>query len=391
MKYSINCMKLNWLVLLLVVAAEVPLYSQQLEITYLGEIIKFTRPKAKLEVKAKEEQVKKIYWQLKQGPDYASLVGELQQVKQSKELADWFYYSLVKQVAESLADKNDERNFLIWYLMGESGYTSRLAVQNRQLEVYVGCQQLVPGMIRAKGKYCFSCKYDGGQIRMRMLELDPYRRGELFSFEVNSIPENRGEIFERQYSFYSKPHGKRIILKVEVNKTIVDGYNKYPNLAFNTIFSVPLSDNAMRTFVEPLKIAIDSLALSPYEASGFLLEVVRQTIDYSYNESGFNREKWLTPEEVLFYGEADCEGKSALFYYLVDQILEIPQIIIEYPEKQHVNIGIAVAGSGKEEVIIKEGDTVYMICEPTIEYSFTMPVGGGDIAFHTWKHILYKE
>lgn len=69
----------------------------------------------------------------------------------------------------------------------------------------------------------------------------------------------------------------------------------------------------------------------------------------------------MTPEEALYYEYTDCEDRSALFYYLVKELLDLPMVILKYPN--HVNIAVKIDNVPGQSVIY-EGNKYY-VCEPS--------------------------
>ena len=91
------------------------------------------------------------------------------------------------------------------------------------------------------------------------------------------------------------------------------------------------------------------------------MHFTRYAFLFEPDETAFGKEKRLSPEETLIYGQSDCEDRAALFFYLVKEIYNLPMIVLVYPK--HVTIAVNLDKPiGKP---IHYNGKTYSICEPT--------------------------
>jgi len=62
-----------------------------------------------------------------------------------------------------------------------------------------------------------------------------------------------------------------------------------------------------------------------------MLRFVQTAFKYKTDNENFVREKPLFPEETLYYEYSDCENRSILFAHLVQELLVLEVIGLNYP------------------------------------------------------------
>jgi len=153
--------------------------------------------------------------------------------------------------------------------------------------------------------------------------------------------------------YYSR-HGLKYVVENNKNSRIEIDYKKL----------VYEFEPEFRDFSDALYVSIGSPG-DRYKILEGILSFV-QSIKYKVpsNEVG-KREIYglFTPWETLYYGNGDCDSKSLLFATLwVNLAPSIPFVFIEYPDKQHLNIGVKdIWGIAGDHVEYK-GES-YLICE----------------------------
>jgi len=76
----------------------------------------------------------------------------------------------------------------------------------------------------------------------------------------------------------------------------------------------------------------------------------------------FGREKYMLPEETLFYPYSDCEDRAILFAYLVRKLTNLDVIALHYPN--HIATAVNFSDKIKGDAIKYRGKR-YVICDPT--------------------------
>jgi hypothetical protein len=121
----------------------------------------------------------------------------------------------------------------------------------------------------------------------------------------------------------------------------------------------PLSNSASNSLLPQFKEIFKFK--TEIEALEIIAIFTRSAFRYKDDQDYFGRNKPMIGDELFHYPYSDCEDQSALFYYLVDELLQLPMIVIAYYD--HLTIAVAITKSiGKP---IRFENRKYLICDPT--------------------------
>ena len=133
----------------------------------------------------------------------------------------------------------------------------------------------------------------------------------------------------------------------------------YPLTNPSYYLETPLSQSLKESLLPKLRELLEQK--DPQEAVQFLLSLTRTAFEYQTDMENFGKNKPMIPDEVLFYSHSDCEDRSALFYSLVKELLDIPVIIVDYPE--HLTVGVSLPENIGKPLFYN--GRAYTICDPT--------------------------
>jgi hypothetical protein len=91
------------------------------------------------------------------------------------------------------------------------------------------------------------------------------------------------------------------------------------------------------------------------------MRFTRYSFLYQRDTEVFGKEKRLSPEETLLYDYSDCEDRSALFFYLVKEIYNLPMIVLAYSD--HVTVAVQFEKPAGKAIVYN--GLKYSVCEPT--------------------------
>jgi hypothetical protein len=98
------------------------------------------------------------------------------------------------------------------------------------------------------------------------------------------------------------------------------------------------------------------------QAVNFLLRFVQTSLKYETDEQQFGRENYLFPEETLFYPYSDCEDRAVLFAWLVESLLGLDVVGLDYPG--HVAAAVKFNGHVAGDDVSHRGAR-YVVADPT--------------------------
>jgi hypothetical protein len=292
---------------------------------------------------------------------------QFKQYKKQLILNDWLYYNLIKNVTDTLFHKLDKgsRNLITGYLMANEGYEIAIGVNKNRTSVNIWCEDKIYhtwfkkennvkyinlNSIHNEEAFSDSLDYD-------LTYLPASLPSKIFSLSLESIYRTKFNSFvEKGFIFQTKD--TVLAIDIKLNKSIIDILHNYPSIDYPKYFNVGVSEECYNSFMPYLKELIKEKTVD--QQVRFLLSFVRTVTQYSEN-SKFENDHNMLPEEVFFYEYSDCEDKSALFYFLCKELLNLPLIVVDY--YKHINVAINLPTPRGKYIEYKH--KFYTICEPS--------------------------
>ncbi|MCK9450417.1 MAG: hypothetical protein M0Q90_01895 [Bacteroidales bacterium] len=306
------------------------------------------------------EQAIGDWWTMCSQTYYNQLVNELFRLNEKLSLNDWAYFKLVEATANKIAasDKNKTR-LLSWFLMIRSGYDVKMAYSGNQLflliptvnQLYGKSYLTIHGVryyfvedVNADSFQTYDFSFPGAN---RMIDLNIYQ------------PLNIGDDFlTKQIAFKNDEAEVSFPVLLSVNTLYL--LKDYPLTDLSVFFNAPMSRVTKESLAEGLIPYLAPMETS--QALNFLLRFVQNSFKYMTDQEQFNAEKFFFPEELFFYAGSDCEDRSALFAYLVRQLLHLDVIGLEYPG--HVATAVNLNSTFPGEYLTYQNSR-YTIADPT--------------------------
>ena len=333
----------------------VDFYSKKIKINYdKSMFVKFT-------LKSNDGSVKKCYSMI-ENTNYRILLEDIKRKKNELYLNDWLYYKLVDKVTEELLKGKSENNkqFFCWFILLKSGYDVIMSY-DQPFNMYVFTEDII---LRTDEFFIKKKKY----VKISTKSIS---HGE-FSY-CNFFPNNK-EIKAFDFSIIQPSFSNDSSIVIErkckirnvekayvykVSKSLIEIMKDYPPLKSEEYFKCKLSKLVYNSLLPQLKKEIENIETK--DAIRYLLSFVRLSFGYKEDKDAFGYSRPMIVEESLYYNYGDCEDKSVLFYYLVKELIDVPMLILKYPN--HINIAVKLDkpyGKPYEYNGIK-----YSVCEPT--------------------------
>ena len=362
-------------------AVTIPFYSERVSIAYNTEIVvPFHAP-------VNEKNLIDYYQQLARR-DYQTLLQALQQKRQIYALNDWLFYELLRETVDKILEGKEavQRELTCWFLLSQLEYDTRLTFREQRVFLYVYTLDEVfeVPMIEDAGRTYVNLssirRPEEQQGPLFLLHFRPRPGGRAFSFYLQQLPALQPRPALRSFEF---AYGEYVYqVEVEADETIVDIMRRYPFIAERQYLEVPFSASVATSLIPQFRRMLRGK--TQREALAFLVAFTRSSFSYKDDKEFFGHSKPMIADEVFHYPFSDCEDRSALFYRLVRELLDLPMIIVAYED--HLTIAVALAGADDEagDAISFEGRR-YIICDPTGPVNSTAigraPKGYEDAAF----------
>ncbi len=248
----------------------------------------------------------------------------------------------------------------------KSGYDAKVGYSKERILLLVPSQQLIYGVpyYRFNGsekKYyplVFGMPSERGGTALKVYEGDYPDALTLMDFSVKRVPslENNLTSRVRRFSYNGNQHK----VSTTVNRGIVDLFRHYPQSSVTVFFDAAVSPSVDHALLGSLDDLVDGK--SEAEAVGILLRFVQTAFAYQTDQEQFGEEKYMIPDETLYYSYCDCEDRSILFAHLVRKLTGLSVIGLDYPG--HVATAVKFSGELPGAYVTHRNEK-YLVCDPT--------------------------
>ena len=304
------------------------------------------------------------YWLKLSGAGLDTLAVWLADVAKQLKLDGWGTGVLASTLAaEIFPGQAISRRLACWFLMVKNGYDVRVGYNSSDIFLLVPAQNMLfdTPFFTIRGKNYYIHEFTGKTALSGAL----YIYEETFDSSLHQLaflpetqPELGNTILRRAYSFNFK--GKKYSGELNFNKNLVEYYKTIPHtdsrMYFRTNLSGPLLDSLQTEFAPLIT------DMNEQDKVQFLLTFVQTAFDYRTDQQQFGYEKWMLPEEALYYRYIDCEDRSILFTAIVRNMLGLSAIGLDWPG--HIAAAVHFSGSVAGTYVPFSGSR-YIICDPT--------------------------
>ncbi|MGC8769307.1 hypothetical protein [Calditerrivibrio sp.] len=308
----------------------------------------------------KAEKIAEVWKKMATG-NYDILVEEIHKKGKKIGFDDWGYFKIVKKTADFIyPNAYNSRILLSWYMLMKLGYDVKLGYNNDAVYLLVPSNQQIYGapFFNFSGIRYYIIWTDGRDIKTLYSYTGKYPEAEhTFAFKIESFMMPL-DIKSRSVKFTYA--GKQYLFNVYYNISNVDFYRDFPQVDLSVYHKADVSKMVAESVFNGLRDAI--AGKSEVEAVNIILRFVQTAFDYKTDQDQFGYEKYLLPDETVFYKYSDCEDRSILFSYLVRKLMGLEVVLLEYPG--HIATGVKFNTNFNGDKI-RYGDKIYVICDPT--------------------------
>lgn len=304
------------------------------------------------------------------GTDYMPLLKDIQQIKNDLKLNDWGAFTLVKAVADAYCRTTDESVVMQQFLLNEMGYKARMARKadgnNMVLFVAPDCQIYGHIYIVQNGQkyYDFTSSQP---YKFYMCQKDSPKAKNAMNMYLNTSPNLRGGVLTST----RQAQGSAAKVTVDIPEALMDFYKSYPQCDYGVYARALVNEEVEKTVLSSLAPYVQGKGEA--EAANILINFVQTAFQYERDEQQFGYEKPFFVEELFYYPYSDCEDRAVLFAYLVEKLIGLDVVFLDYPD----HIATAVCFNEKVDGdYLLAGNRKYTVCDPTYvgaSIGMTMP------------------
>jgi hypothetical protein len=303
------------------------------------------------------------HWESMASQKHAHIIKAIQTHKKNLNLNDWAVALLAFEYSKALGLSTDNTQQLFtWFLMVKSGYDVRLAY-NSSAFILLPSKQALFGVtyftLKHKKYYAVSFdnhKVDAGRAYTYSGTHDTATKNINFSGASNIKPSNA--VRSKVLSF--KLNGEQHKIDVNYDLAMVKFSNSFPQMNIEYYPQQGLPANTAQQLLKQLKPLVNGK--TEVEAVNLILRFVQTSFAYQTDGKQFNKENYLLPIETLHYPYSDCEDRASLFSWLVEDLLGLDAVLLDYPG--HIAAAVKFTKTPKGDMVYHKGNT-YTVTDPT--------------------------
>lgn len=333
-------------------------FSEEIELQYHSSML------VPQQVSVSERSMVSFYKALER-TNYQVFLESILRQKEQFQLNDWLTYSLLTKALDGLFDQRQtvRKKLTSWFVLSKMGFDTRLTYLNEEVNIYAYSMDEVfeVPMIEDKGRKFVNLTGIRQKTKMNkalyLLNFSPTPKGSSFSFYLDDLPQLQADLVEQNYRFSYRDSVYQ--LNIKADKTIRDIMLSYPIFAENKYLEVPFSSAVESSLLPQLKQLL--LHRTEKEKLELLAAFTRSSFNYREDKKVFGKSKPMIADELFHYPYSDCEDRSALYYSLVKQLVDLPMVIVAFSD--HLTVGVAT--KELEGTAISYRGKKYYICDPT--------------------------
>ncbi len=295
---------------------------------------------------------------------YMAVIEQFQEIKENLKLNDWGYIQLVTEASALLFNgHSNEARLFTCFILTQTGYNARVGYENQRIHLLVSTKTKlfqVPYFTFDETIYYLVDLNNEPKKINRLTSYEGkinkgFRPVDLTIYQPPLFTPNQ-ETRTLRFKYRNKEH----TITAYFDGTMANYFNSYPATELGIYFRSPVSQELNQSLLASLGKIIKGK--SELEATNILLRFVQTAFAYKTDEEQFGREKYFFPEELFQHPYSDCEDRSALFSYLVRQLLNLDVVIVSYPG--HIATAVRFTQDVEGDSFLYNGSK-YIISDPT--------------------------
>ena len=301
--------------------------------------------------------------------NYAPLIAYLDGYCVERRACDWCRYMLVRAVSEAAIpdSQSNERIALQIFLLERMGFDARAAQQGNRLVMLLPFDGVVyeRGYINIAGERFYIFEYGSAPDGYQPIELSDTTARRPLSIEIGAgFDSPRTSTIT--LPLWSEYLGREI--SVPISTARIELMRQYPTTEKGPFHRAEIPAPICNALLPLLARQIS--AMSQLDAAEYLLGLVQRGFEFTSDSELFGRHKQMTVEESLFYGRNNCKDRTLIYSWLVDELLGLRTVLIDYqidPQVEkvgHVACGVEFSDNVSGTSITHCGHR-YVICDPS--------------------------
>lgn len=312
-----------------------PVVSRQ-KFTFFGTAcsVRFN-PEKRIKIKTLNENGIADVWLALSDDCYTNLIYDCLQIRKDRNLCDWAYLMMLKEMANAVCGKNtNEAELLMAYVYCQSGYKMRLGFDAGKLYMLFASAHFIYELPRfdVSGEYYYPLDR---KVRNIYVCEQRYPKEQTMSLYVGR--EMKLDVVATPTVSWQSKRNADMKVTVSVNKNLLDFFSSYPtSMIGDNLVSrwamyadTPISESVKKQIYPQLRAAINNC--DQWTAANKILNFVQTAFVYRLDDEVWGGDRAFFAEETLFYPYCDCEDRSILLTRLIRDLLGLRCMLVFYP------------------------------------------------------------
>lgn len=337
--------------------------TNQLEKSFYGVTITFNKLEFSMpRLTGTTEREVSAFWMALAKLPYEDWAGRIIQWKSGLKLNDWGLYLLIKEAFTAYAPGGTENEEVIFtvFTLNQLGYRAKIGRVKQKLVPFIafGCH-VSNTSIFSHEKIIYSAvnTKHTNLSSVQICRVNYPRATKLLDMSIDFSPMLASEVITKAVKDTRRSY------KLRFNKNLVDWYATYPLVNFAIYAKAALDENFLQSVTQQIKPVLNGL--SQEQAINELLHFVQFAFTYAKDVDQFGYERWNFAEETIASSHSDCEDRAILFTQLVRTLLDMPIVLIYYPNRHLATAVKFDAPQIEGDYIITVDGQKYLLCDPT--------------------------
>lgn len=274
----------------------------------------------------------KRFWTEMSKTDYEPIVNRAAQIKHELSLNDWGHLKSIYEIGKDIyGGPGNDAVLFTWYMLSKSDYRAKIGYSSMDVYLLLPAESNIYNtpFYTINGERYFVIMLDDHQEPPRRINTyegsypDADAKLNLTITEKPGIPEI---VEEREFSFWFD--GENYSFTVPVNRNLIEFYEFYPHTDLDIYFNAHRSQITRNALLENLGEIIDGR--DQVEAANVLMRFTQTAFKYKTDDEQFGRQKYMLPEETVYYPYSDCDDRAIMFAFLVDELLDLEVVGVHY-------------------------------------------------------------
>ncbi len=300
--------------------------------------------------------------------DIATLINQINQVKNELELDGLGTVLLAKKISSSVSPFTNTQNIVLYRILNQLEFDVQLTYTRKSITCfgYLDEKPAASVYIVYKGKRYTNLTFNDFKTEgTRFVYTNNSTIGNSINKPIH-FTGNAPAINAKQATKYLswEFQGKFYHLKAIENISFNEYLKDLPQFKLGGEYvKMNHSKEFKKSVIDPLKTYLDGMS-SNSQKSNFLLKFVQTAFHYKTDGEQYGFEKYNFPEETVSSSYSDCEDRTLLLAFLYKNLLGFNSVILHFEKEKHVCLGVEIPNR-EITYSFKYGQKLYMVCEPT--------------------------